>query len=293
MAQAQANGISIAYERDGPASAEAVLLIHGVGGQLVQWPDAYVQGLLARGFQVIRFDNRDIGLSTHFDDAGFPDLEAALTAKARGESPDIPYTVRDMAADTRGLLDALGIARAHVVGASLGGMIAQTLAIEAPKRVASVTIMMSLSGSPDISLPDPAALTVPIPDLAEDEAGFIKGSIAMLRAIGGKGYPMSDDYLASFALLAARRSQHPAGAWRQLVAGRTGEDRSEGLRRLQMPALVIHGTDDPLIPVACGEDIARKIPGSYFLRIDGMGHDLPPALAETFATMVALNAGRG
>ena len=292
MPKAQANGISFEYERSGPEGGEPLLLIHGVGAQLIQWPPEWIAAFEAEGFSVIRFDPRDIGLSTHLDHLGFPDIEGALAAHARGEKIDIPYTVVDLADDVAGLLDALGIASAHVFGVSLGGIVAQSLVADHPSKVRSLTIVMSHSSNPDAPPPNPAVLTKPVPDPREDEEGFVAGSLEMFRAIGSPLFPIPEARLRAFALEPMRRAYDPAGFVRQFVAGRTAPDRRAELRKLDIPAIIVHGVDDPLIPIAGGEDIAANIPGAYMVRIDGLGHDAPPQLADTFASLAALNARR-
>ncbi len=292
MPKVQANGISFEYERSGPADGEPLLLIHGVGAQLTQWPPEYIAAFEGEGFSVIRFDPRDIGLSTHLDHLGFPDLEAALAAHARGEKADVPYTVTDLANDVAGLLDALGVGSAHIFGVSLGGIVAQSLVVDHGDKVRSLTIVMSHSSNPDAPPPEPAVLTKPVPDPREDEEGFLAGSVEMYRAIGSPLYPIEEERLRAFAGDAMRRAFDPAGFVRQLAAGRTAPDKREGLRKLALPAIVVHGVQDPLIPIAGGEDIAANIPGAYMVKIDGLGHDAPPQLADTFASLVALNARR-
>lgn len=292
MPKVIANTVALEYERSGPPDGTPLLLIHGVGAQLTQWPDEYCASFAARGFSVIRYDSRDIGLSTHFDSTPIPDLATALAARARGDEPDIPYALEDLADDAAGLLDALSIEKAHIFGVSLGGMVGQMLAIRHPGKVASLTVVMSTSGNPNLPESNVAILTRPIPDLREDEEGFLEASVAQLKALGGSGYPIDEQRLRSFAGDAAKRAYNPAGVARLFVAGRTAADRRSRLNRLSVPALIIHGTDDPIIPIEAGADIANNIRGSYFVQIDGLGHDLPPQLADSFASLAALNAGR-
>lgn len=292
MPKAIANGMVLEYERSGPETGEPLLLIHGVGAQLTQWPAEYCDRFADHGFTIIRYDSRDVGLSTQLAHKGVPDLAAALEARARGEDPVLPYRLTDLADDAVALLDFLAIERAHILGVSLGGMVAQQLAIAHPERVASLTIVMSHSGNPNVPPADPKVLLQPIPDPRVDEQGFVTASVAALRALGSPGFPIAEDRLRAFALEPARRSYYPEGTFRLLAAGRAAPDRSEALSKLSIPTLVMHGSDDPIIPVACGRDIARLIPGSYFVEIDGFGHDLPPQLADTFASVVALNARR-
>ena len=295
MAQIVSNGIHIEYERSRPAGGTPLLLIHGVGAQLVRWPASLIAGLEAAGFDVIRFDNRDIGLSTHFPEAGLPDLAGMLAAKAKGEPFDLPYTLSDMAADTAGLLAALGIANAHVVGVSLGGMIAQQFAIDYPDRVRSLVVVMSQSGNPASSTSNPEAtaiLSAPAPDPKVDMPGFLHHSLRLNRALGSPAYPVEEAKLRAFAEASAARSHNPAGAARQLAAGRGAPDRRPALAKLDIPTLVIHGADDPLIGLPGGEDVARAVPKAWLLTVHGMGHDLPDELSELFVSAICANARR-
>lgn len=295
MTQAKSNGIMLEYERSGPADGPPILLIHGVGAQLVRWPRSFCDALAAAGFHVIRFDNRDIGLSSHMDDAPIPDIAAIMAAKARGETPALPYTLSDMAADTAGLMDALGIDSAHVIGVSLGGMVAQTLAIEHPARVRSLAILMSDSGNPDLPPSTPAALlalATPAPDPRMDEEGYLLHSIALNRTLGSPAYPTPEPDLRAFATKAARRSYNPAGNTRQFAAARGGPDRRPALGRLRQPTLVIHGADDPLLTVDGGQDVARHVPGAWLLVLSGMGHDMPDELTDIFVSTISANTRR-
>jgi pimeloyl-ACP methyl ester carboxylesterase len=295
MPQAQANGITLEYEVCGRPDGRPLLLIHGLGAQLIRWPQALVDGFAAAGFRVIRYDSRDVGLSTHMDAAPVPDLAAALEACRRGEDPGLPYTVADLARDAAGLLDRLGIERADVLGVSLGGQVAQTLAAAQPERLLSLNVFMSHSGAPELPPAQPQALaqlTGAAPDPFAAEAAFLDNAVAMGRALGSPDYPIPEADLRRFALAAARRAYYPAGAARQLAAGRTAPDMRPALRRLDIPTLVVHGADDPLIPLAGGEDIARNVEGSLLLTIKGMGHDLPPQLFEVFIDAVAMNVRR-
>jgi pimeloyl-ACP methyl ester carboxylesterase len=293
--RARANGIELEYEVSGPQDGPPLLLIQGLGAQLIRWPPALCDGLAAAGYRVVRYDHRDIGLSTRLDDAPLPDLEAAMAARLRGEEPDIPYAVSDLAADAAGLLDALDIARAHVFGVSLGGQVAQALATGRPARVRSLALMMTHTSNPALPTPNSPALailTTPAPNPAEDEEAFVANSLKVARAIGSPDYPIPEAELRAFALAQARRAYYPAGVARQLAAGRTAPDVREALRRLDVPTVVIHGAQDPLVPVACAEDIASNIRRAMILVIRGMGHDLPPQLCDAFASAIAANARR-
>lgn len=295
MAQLQANGITLEYERSGPEHGEPLLLIQGVGMQLIRWPDVLCAQFAAAGFHVIRFDNRDAGLSTHLHDAAVPNLAAVQAVHQRGEHPALPYTLNDMADDTAALLDGLDIERAHVLGMSLGGMIAQALAIRHRARVASLNIFMSQSGNPDLPPSDAEKIRVlakAAPDPMRDMEGYLRHSVDLNQTLGSPLYPIPEADLREFARQAALRAYNPAGALRQLAAGRGSADRRAQLRELDIPTLVVHGRADGLIPPEGGEDIARAIPGAWLLLVDGMGHDLPPQLFELFASNVIANCRR-
>jgi len=295
MPRAAANGIEIEYELSGPEGGRPLLMIHGIGAQLIRWPPALCEAFHAAGFRTIRFDNRDVGLSSHLHGAPVPDIAAVLAARKRGEAPELPYTVGDMAGDAAGLLGAIGVERAHVLGVSLGGAIAQTLAVEHPARVASLNIVMATSNNPDLPPSRPeamAALTARAPDPAEDEEAYLAAAVALARALGSPGYPADEATLRAGAREAGRRAYDPAGVARQTAASRGAADRRAALARLGAPTLVIHGADDPLIPLAAGQDIAAAVPGAWLLVLGGMGHDLPAPLFDVIVSAVAANARR-
>ncbi|TVV69789.1 alpha/beta fold hydrolase, partial [Sphingomonas solaris] len=295
MPLARCNGIDIAYETGGAADGIPLLMIHGLGAQLTRWPDSLCAALGTAGFRTIRFDSRDVGLSTHFPDVPVPDLAAVMAAMQRGEVPDLPYTLSDMAADTAGLLDALGLERAHVLGVSLGGMIAQGLAIEHPARGLSLTVMMSQSGNPALPPSDPALLAIMAatpPDPAVDHEAFLRHSVTLNRALGSPDYPTTEADLRTFATTAAARAYDPSGSGRQLAAARGAADRRPGLAALDVPTLVIHGAADRLILPECGEDIARHVKGAWMVTVNGMGHDLPDPLTDLFVATIRANAAR-
>jgi pimeloyl-ACP methyl ester carboxylesterase len=288
-----ANGISLEVDDRGPAAGEPLLMIMGLGMPLVAWPEPLVQMLVSRGFRVIRFDNRDIGLSQHFDTCGLPNLAWAGLRYTMHLRVRAPYELRDMAADALGVLDALGLASAHVVGASMGGMIAQHLAAMQPRRVRSLGLVMTTSGSR--RLPQPglrvrrALLSRPA---GSDAAAVVAHLQRVLRIIGSPAYP-PDPALQRQALQAmVERSWHPAGTARQIVAVIADGDRTPLLGRITAPTRVIHGLDDPLVAAAAGRDLVARIPGAAADFLPGMGHDLPPALFEHFAAGIAENAAR-
>jgi pimeloyl-ACP methyl ester carboxylesterase len=280
----------------GTADAPVILLIQGLGTPLTRWPAALIEQLVAAGFRVITFDNRDIGRSTQMDVLGLPNIKRLMTAQpftlplpSLLPAPSLPYTLADMAADAVNLLDALHIETAHIVGASLGGMIAQLVATCYPRRCLSLTSIMSSSGNPLLPPPLPRALHslfAPLP-LQRDEAALVEDSIWRQKVLMSPGYPTPDDELrAMFTAEYRRGGFHPQGVIRQLAALLTGGDRRPLLMTLRVPTVVLHGTDDPLLNVACGRDTAASIPGAEFRQITGMGHDFPWALAAEFADAI-------
>jgi pimeloyl-ACP methyl ester carboxylesterase len=285
MPVVKANGIQIEYDTFGEKSSPALLLIIGLGGQMIHWDEAFCESLAEKDFFVIRFDNRDTGLSTKFDEAGLPDIMGMVTAMMAGKSVVPPYTLEDMAEDTAGLLDALGIKRAHVCGMSMGGMIAQTLALRNPQRFLSLTSIYSTTGNPDLPQPrsDVAELLM-TPTPLEREAA-IEHSMKIFKTISGSGFPFDESWHRNILGRSYDRAFYPQGVIRQFAAILTQKNRKSALSSLSIPTLVVHGTDDPLVPIECGRDTAKAIPGSEFLSINGMGHDLPhggawPRIAE-------------
>ncbi len=274
----RSNGLDIVCERLGDPAAPAVLLIMGLGGQLVMWPDELCQQLIGAGFQVIRFDNRDIGLSSKLDAHGVPNIPQLVLRRSLGLPARAPYRLDDMASDSLGLLDALGIASAHVVGVSMGGMIAQILAARQPERVLSLAAIMTSSGHP--LLPGPSLklrLRLIRPRSADPEIA-LQDSIRTFQLIGSPGYPQSAEELRPKLARQMQRNVHPPGVVRQLAAIIASGSRARLLQSVRAPTLILHGRDDPLVPVAAAHDLARRIPHARCEIIDGMGHDLPPAL---------------
>jgi pimeloyl-ACP methyl ester carboxylesterase len=281
----KANGISIEVEDTGADGSQAgrpvVLLIMGLGMQLVAWPPSFVQALVDQGFRVVRFDNRDIGLSQHFDHLGVPNLVWESLKHRMGLAVHAPYGIHAMAADTLGVLDALGIAQAHVAGVSMGGMIAQRVALAAPQRVLSLTSIMSSSGARYLPGPKAHVLRALLsrPE-GRNEQAIVDHYIKLFKVIGSPAFPLDEAALRERILLATRRSFHPAGTVRQMTAIAADTRRADELARVKSPTLVLHGKDDPLVPFACGQDTARRIAGSRLVGIEGMGHDLPPGVVE-------------
>lgn len=295
MPQAMANGIRIEYESLGSAADPAIVLVMGLGAQLTRWPLPLCEKLVARGYRVIRFDNRDIGLSTKLDHAPVPRLTTLIAARMAGLKLQVPYTLDDMADDTIGLLDALGIERAHIVGTSLGGMIAQQVAAAQPQRVLSLTSIMSTTGNPALPPPTPAAATVLMsrpPDPVQNPEGYVAYGLNTLRVIGSPAFPFDERAARERIQAEAARSYYPAGYARQIAAATVSGDRREKIRRIQAPTVVVHGAADPLVPPAAGRDTADNIPGAELLLIPGMGHDLPPPLFDIFTDAIDSAAKR-
>lgn len=286
MAEAQVNGITIYYEDHGAKEGQALLLITGVGTQSTRYPQAFVDILTARGYRVVKMDNRDIGLSQKFTEAGIPDFQAATRAKKEGRQADLPYQLSDMAADCAALLDHLGIDKAHVCGFSMGGMIAQLVAIEHPEKVLSLISIMSNTGNPEIpggTKEAMAALTAPRPDPNEDREAYMAAMVNTARVIGSPAWPQDEALIRKGIEIDLDRSFHPTGFARQYAAILATYDRRPHLQKLTMPATVIHGVQDPLVPIEGGRDTAANIPGAELIEIDGMGHNIPPELYERLA----------
>ena len=267
------SGIDVAYERFGDPAAPPVLLIMGGGAQMISWPDGFCTELARRGTQVIRFDSRDAGRSTHFPDGPAPDLRAALA----GDYSSASYTLSDMAADTAGLLDVLGFEGVHVVGASLGGMVAQTMAIQYPARVRSLTSMMSTTGDPGVGQANVTALASLGPS-PQDRPGYIDWQIRAFRVIGSPGFAFDEAAVADRAGRSWDRDHDPLGMLRQAVAVVASGDRTARLRELHLPALVLHGDSDNMCDVSGGRATAAAIPGAELVIFEGMGHSIPREL---------------
>jgi pimeloyl-ACP methyl ester carboxylesterase len=288
------SGIDIAYERFGDPAAPPLLLVMGLATQMLGWPEEFCSALADRGTSVIRFDNRDVGLSTHFHDAPPPDLMAALA----GDFSSASYTLSDMAGDAVGLLDALEIDSAHLVGASMGGMIAQTIAIEHPDRVRSLTSIMSTTGDQAVGQATQAAIAALLAPPAANRQQAMDRAVSIFRVIGSPGFELDEVDLRQRAGLSYDRSDDPLGVGRQLLAIGASADRTPQLRSIGVPTLVIHGADDPLIDVSGGRATADAIPDAQLMMLDGMGHDLPrplwPQMVEAIGNLVQrVEAARG
>lgn len=282
------NGIRVAYETQGDPRGTPVLLIMGLGLQLISWPDAFCDGLARQGFYVIRFDNRDSGLSSKLDHLGKPNLAVALLKSLLRLPLTSGYKLDDMAQDALGLLDALRIAQAHVIGVSMGGMIAQILAARHPQRVLTLTSIMSSSGRRSLPGPRLAARRVLLarPKNPRDPECVIAHLVHAFRVIGSPGYPTPDEVLRANVAATVQRNVCPAGTARQLLAIAASGDRVALLKSIRVPTLVIHGKRDPLLPVTCGRDTARLIPGAALCEIEGMGHDMAPGLIPILLKLI-------
>ncbi len=291
MPKTTANGIEIHYEEQGDPAAPAMLLIMGFGAQLTLWPDELVEALAAQGFRVIRYDNRDVGLSQKFDGVKAPGLVKMTLLSKIGFTPKVPYTLADMADDGVGLLDALGIERAHIVGASMGGMIAQHVAARHPDRCLSLTTVFSTTGNPKLPPARPEAMKALItrPD-STVEGVLVEHGMMLARTIGSPGYPAPEDRLRERTLASVRRSFYPEGPTRHLSAIVADGDRRAMLRDIAVPTLVLHGEDDPLVPCEGGRDTAASIPGARLKTIPGWGHDLPLELVDELAGAIGEHA---
>lgn len=285
MPTARANGIDIFYDSFGRAQDPALLLVMGLGAQMIRWDESFCEKLAARGFHVIRFDNRDTGLSSKIEDGPAPNVAAAMT----GDTSSASYTLWDMAADAIGLLDTLGIGKAHIVGASMGGMIVQSMAIRHPERILTMTSIMSTTGNPAVGQATPEAMAIllgPMP-ATKDEA--VAGAIRAGQALGGE-FPIDEAKLASTTAREWDRSHNPAGFARQILAIMAGGDRTAELANVKTPTLVIHGAADPLVTLSGGQATADAIPGAELLVVPKMGHSLPAEIEDQVVEAIARHA---
>jgi len=291
MAIVEANGLRVDCEVHGEPGAPVVLLVMGLGMPAALWPDPLVQALMAAGFQVVTFDNRDSGGSTRLEGLGVPNVLRAIGRALLRRPVAAPYTLDDMAADTVGMLDALGTGPVHVVGASMGGMIGQVLAAKYPARVLSLTSIMSNTGNPErrIAFGRWKALRAIIhrPPPPDDHEAVVRHLVRVFSVIGSPAYRHEMDSMRPLFERVARRGLYRAGTARQLLAILSTGDRRPLLAQITAPTLVLHGADDPLVPVAAGRDTAAHIRGAQFEIIDGMGHDFPPSLMAQVAARIA------
>jgi len=288
MRSALANGINLCYETEGDPSGPPLLLVMGLGGQLIWWPDGFCRALAERGFFVVRYDNRDVGLSDKIEGGPLPDLAAAMA----GDGTSASYGLADMAADGFGLLDALGIDAAHVAGASMGGMIAQHMAIAHPERLRSLcSIMSAPTGlmAPDPPSPEAAAILMRAPATTREEA--VAAGVEALRVIGSPGFPAEEASVADLAGRSYDRCYYPPGSARQLLAILSSPPWVADLARVDVPTVVIHGDADPLVRPSWGRATADAIPGATFVSVPGMGHNLPAGAWPALVDAVAANAG--
>jgi len=285
---ASCGDMELAYETFGATDNPPLVLVMGLATQMLGWPDEFCESLADGDFHVVRFDNRDIGLSTHLHEAGMPDLSPLFVGQPITSAP---YTLADMADDTIGLVDALGLGRVHLVGASMGGMIAQEVALRHPERLLSLTSIMSTT-APTVGAPTPEANAVLFSPPATTESEAAERAITVYQVIGSPGHPLDEVALSARAQESFRRANDPAGVARQLAAIHISGDRTELLRELDVPTLVLHGEDDPLVQVDGGRATAAAVPGARLVTWSGMGHDLPrgmwPIIIEEITNHAAL-----
>ncbi len=284
---APANGIELAYDEFGDPGGTPLVLIMGLATQMIHWDEAFCELLGERGYRVIRFDNRDIGHSTKIDAAGVPGQAQMALGYGRPA-----YHLADMADDTVGLLDHLGIEAAHMVGASMGGMIAQQVAIDHPRRALSLCSIMSTTGNRRYRFPRWRAFALLLAKPPSSREGYVEQAVKTFRVIGSPAYPMDEARFRELVGRAYDRSFHPPGVARQLHAINCSGNRTKRLQRVQIPAVVIHGTADPLVRPIGARETARAIPGAQLRMIEGMGHDLPPELHQRFTDEIDANARR-
>ena len=275
MQNVTANRIQIEYETFGKPSSQPLLLVIGLAGQLFYWDEQMCKRLADNELYVIRFDNRDVGLSSKMEEAGIPDIMKAIETLMQGGKIEPPYTIEDMADDAVGLLDAISIKKAHICGMSMGGMIAQSIAIRHPERVLSLISIYSMTGNPDLPQPKPEVMQLLLTPPPGERSAFIEHTLKIFRAITGPGFLFDEEYHRKMAGQSYDRAFYPQGVARQLMAIMAQGNRKPALASVAVPTLVVHGADDPLVPVEGGKETAEAVPGAELLIIDGMGHDLP------------------
>lgn len=293
MPHIKANGLDLFYDEHGAADAPPMLLVMGLGAQMTLWPIEFVEALAMRGFRVIRFDNRDIGLSQKMEEAKTPSILRMLVSDLTGLPLKTPYTLTDMADDTAGVIDTLGLSNVHLVGASMGGMISQLVAHRHGDKLASLTSIMSSSGHRKLPRAERDAMRVMVKrPKSQEEADLIEHGMRIARTIGSPAFPAEEERLRERITMNVRRSAYPAGYLRQLAAIMADGDRRERLQQITLPTLVLHGEDDPLVPAEHGKDTVAHIPGAQIKTYPGMGHDLPQELIDTMADAIAEHAYR-
>ncbi len=290
QASVKANGLEITFDTFGDADSAPMLLISGLGGQMISWDDPLCRLLASRGYRVIRFDNRDAGLSTKLEGAEVPDPLVLFETLSQKKRIRAPYTLDDMAQDAFGLLDALGIVAAHVLGMSLGGMIAQTMAIRKPERVRTLISIMSTTSDPNLPPPRPEALKMLLAPAPRSREAYLEHAVEWRKVLSGPGFSDDEERIRTRAARMFDRGLHPEGKARQMAAVLASGSRKEALRAVSLPTLVIHGDADPLVPVECGIDTADAIEGAKLMIVRGLGHALPPAVWPQLVEAIANHA---
>lgn len=274
MPNVTANGIQIEYETFGNPTDRPLLLVWGIWGQMIMWAESLCQDLASRGHYVIRYDNRDVGLSSKFDQGGITDVMGIMGKILSGDKSSVPYTIEDMADDGAGLLDALGIPRAHVCGISMGGIIAQTIALRHPSQVLSLTSIFSTTSNPKLPQPKPEVLAAFFTPLSPEKSAFIEGTVGKFKMVVGSRFPFDEEWFRGKVTASYDRCFYQQGMGRHVLALMAQNDRKEALASIKVPALVIHGTEDPLFSVEAGKETAASIPGAQLLLLEGVGHDV-------------------
>ena len=294
MPKAKANNIELEYDTFGDPSAKPLLLVMGLGAQMLRWREDLCKMFVENGFYVIRFDNRDIGLSTKFEEAGIPDIMKESMAHMQGKPIFPPYTIEDMADDAVGLLDALNIEKAHVCGLSMGGLIVQVIALRHPYKVLSLISIMSTTNNPNLPQAKPEALQALLTPAPTEREVYIEDKLERWRILYGSGFPFPEEEYRELIAILYDRSFYPQGQLRQMFAVIATENRVPKLSSIKVPTLVIHGGDDPLILVECGKETAASIPGAELLIIEGMGHAscLPRETWPRIVDAIAKNADK-
>ncbi len=282
-----ANGIEIVYDTFGRSDDPPIVLISGLSMQMIEWVERFCQMLAGKGYWVIRYDNRDVGLSQKLDEAGIPRIQELLQKVSKGEDIKVPYLLSDMADDAVGLLDSLGIDSANFVGVSMGGMIAQEIAINHPSRVRTLTSIMSTTGDPHLPQAKPSAMAVVMTPMPREKDRYVNAFVKAYRYLKGPLTPLDEPAIRRLGIRCFERGIHPAGVVRQLAAIIASESRKEALKKVRIPTVVIHGDSDPLLPVECGIDTVNAIPGARIKILKGVGHELPPVVWEEVVDAIA------